>query len=477
MVFNFIIFDLVFLVLFIVFISIFLYVNKKNLGTEGGLILYRTRWGIKLINYVGGKYKKTLKALSYVSISLGYVLMVGILLLIFQTVYIYLTTPIARVIRAPPIMPLIPYFPKLFGVESFFPPFYFIYFIIAVGIVATVHEFSHGIFARRFKIKIKSTGFAFLKWFPALFGAFVEQDEKQMEKASKFKQMSILSAGVFANIIITLIFFLLLIGFFGLAFTPSGINFDSYSYSVVGISSIISVNNQLIFNYSRNEISGLLNEKELNQNQTKKERYVSTKEFFNGQEERGGKIILYHDAPAINNNLGGIIQEINGVLITNTKKLTEELNKYNPGDIIKIKSIKENGVSEDEIILARNLDSDKKEQAFLGIGFFDKSRDGILGKVYKIIAGFKEENVYYEPKYEFSVFIYDLLWWIIIINLLVALFNMLPLGFLDGGRFFYLTIFGITRSKKIAEKSFLGITYFLLFLLLVLMTKWIFIFF
>ena len=38
-----------------------------------------------------------------------------------------------------------------------------------------------------------------------------------------------------------------------------------------------------------------------------------------------------------------------------------------------------------------------------------------------------------------------------IINLLVALFNMLPLGFLDGGRFFYLTFLGLTGSEKVAK--------------------------
>ena len=475
MAFNFIIFDLVFLALFIVFTSIFLYVNKRNLGSEGGLILYRTQWGIKLINYIGGKYKKTLKALSYVSISLGYVLMTGILLLIFQTVYIYLTTPIARVIKAPPIMPLIPYFPRLFGVESFFPPFYFIYFIVAVGIVATVHEFSHGIFARRFGIKIRSTGFAFLKWLPALFGAFVEQDEKQMEKASKYEQMSILSAGVFANIIVTLIFFLLLVGFFGFAFAPAGVSFDSYSYSIVGLSSIISINGQEIIDSNYENILGLLNDEELNVIQTEDKKYVTTKNFFDSQEEKEGFVVLYNDAPAVKVNLGGIIQEINGVTITSTEKLTEELNRYNPGDKITIKSIKESSVSEDEIVLAENPNIEGKP--FLGIGFFEKSGKGILGKVYGFISGFKDKSVYYEPNFESSVFIYDLLWWIIIINLLVALFNMLPLGFLDGGRFFYLTVFGITKSKKFAERLFTGITYFLLFLLLVLMVKWGFTFF
>ncbi len=70
------------------------------------------------------------------------------------------------------------------------------------------------------------------------------------------------------------------------------------------------------------------------------------------------------------------------------------------------------------------------------------------------------------------MFIKDFLWWIFIINLLVALFNMLPVGILDGGRFFYLTILGITHSEKIAKKSFKIMTQLILLSLIVIMVKW-----
>ena len=70
---NFIIIDLVLLFLFMLFLGMFLYINKRNLGTEGGLILYRAQWGVKLINFIGEKYTKTLQFLSYVSIFLGYI--------------------------------------------------------------------------------------------------------------------------------------------------------------------------------------------------------------------------------------------------------------------------------------------------------------------------------------------------------------------------------------------------------------------
>ena len=145
--------------------------------------------------------------------------------------------------RSPPITPLIPYFPQLFGMEQFFPDFYFIYFIVAVGIAMTVHEFSHGIFARKSNIDIKSTGFGFIKYFPLLFGAFVEQDDEQMTKRSSFEQKAMLSAGVFANILTAILFFFIMGLFFVSSFSAGGVFFSGYAMNIIEISEINSVNN------------------------------------------------------------------------------------------------------------------------------------------------------------------------------------------------------------------------------------------
>ncbi|GAI80863.1 unnamed protein product, partial [marine sediment metagenome] len=118
---NFIIYDISLLILFVIFISIFLYRKKKNLKKEGLLFLYKTSWGIKLINSVGNKYKRTLKTLSYVSIGLGYSLMAGMIYLFGKIVWIYIfNQDVVRAIKIPPIMPLIPYLPQVFKL-SFLP--------------------------------------------------------------------------------------------------------------------------------------------------------------------------------------------------------------------------------------------------------------------------------------------------------------------------------------------------------------------
>ena len=160
---SFWVYDVGFLILFSIWVAWFLRSRKKALAREGIIFMYRTQLGVKAIKYIGDNFKKTLHTLKYVIIAVGFALMGTMIWMLWTTLSIYILHPeITKVIKAPPIAPLIPYFPKLFGMQSFFPPFYFIYFIVALAIVAVVHEFSHGIFMRLFKIKIKSTGLVFL---------------------------------------------------------------------------------------------------------------------------------------------------------------------------------------------------------------------------------------------------------------------------------------------------------------------------
>jgi membrane-associated protease RseP (regulator of RpoE activity) len=85
--------------------------------------------------------------------------------------------------------------------------------------------------------------------------------------------------------------------------------------------------------------------------------------------------------------------------------------------------------------------------------------------------------VYYQSSMgDFGIFIYNLLWWIVIINISVALMNMLPLGIFDGGKFFYLSVLAITRSKKASEIAYKFSTWFFIILLAAMMIKWFLIF-
>ena len=472
---NLAVYDFALLGIFIIFLAVFLYRKKKNIQKQGLLLLYRANWGIKLINKVGEKYKKLLAKLSYVSIGMGYLLMVGILYLVGKIIYIYIAYPqIVRAIKVPPIMPLIPYIDKIVP-NLGLPPFYFTYWIIIIAIIASPHEFAHGIFASLNKVKIKKTGFGFFPFFlPIFLAAFVELDEKNMEKKSKFSQMAVLSAGTFANVLTAIFFFIIMWLFFSLSFAPAGIVFDDYAYDIVGIAGITMVNGVSITNATYEKVSNLTNDEGLNKIQADNRSYVATEEFLDTQGEIYNYTFLYYDSPAINAGLEGAITNINDAKITSLEVFQNELSKYSPGDEISVKTIVGEEVKEYEIELGENPNEDGP--GYLGVGFLDTSRSGVMGKIIDFIS-FKKSNMYYESKFDASWFIYNLLWWLVLISFSVALINMLPVGIFDGGRFFYLTILALTKSKVKAEKTFKFVTKFFLFLLLLLMVFWVISFF
>ena len=470
---SFIFYDIIFLVLFVAFFSYFLHSRKKNLQREGLLILYRTTWGMKIIDRIGKKFPRTLYVLSYISIAIGYILMVSVIYLIGRIVYIYATRPdIVQAIKIPPLLPLVPYIDKIVP-NLGLPSFYFTYFIIVIAIVAITHEMAHGIFMRRYNIKIKSTGFAFFPWFlPIIPAAFVEQDEKSMNKSKKFEQLAVLSAGTFANVLTAILFFAIIFVFFIFAFTPSGVIFDSYPYSIVGISGISMINGVNLENPTYEKILDFSDESGFNKITAENKNYIITKSDLERQKEINGNLVLYYDAPAINANLENVILKINGERTKSIEDLQEELSKYSPGDKITLNTLNEDGDDYDrEIILGENPED--KNLPWLGVGFSSQERSG-LGKIYSALA-FKDPHTYYQSKFgDLGLFIYDLLWWIILISVSVALINMLPVGIFDGGRFFYLTVLAIVKKESKAEKAFKFSTYFILFIFLLLMLLWAF---
>lgn len=465
---NFTVIDLALLVIFVIFVSAFLYRNKKNLKRDGLLYLYRTSWGMKLIDKTGKKYYKTLGFLSYVSVAIGYLLMAGILYMFGKIVYLYVAYPaVVKAIKIPPITPLLPYIDKLVP-NLGLPSFYFIYFIVILAIVAIFHEFAHGIFMRRHGIKVKSTGFGFFPFFfPIFLAAFVEQDEKSMESKKPFPQMAVLSAGTFANIITAIIGFGILVLFFALSFAPAGVQFNTYAYTATNVSMISSINGVDLTNTTYDKLVELSVDEEYNNITISGRDFVATKEFIESQNETAENyLVLYDDAPAIRNNISGAITQIDDERISSWNDLSNAISMYSPGNEVTITTT--DGVY--EIVLTARPDN--SSAAWMGIGIVDKILPTINGE--RMMIPYVGRNaVDYEPKFEFAVFILNFLEWLVLIAFSVALVNMLPMGIFDGGRFFYLTIFAITKSKRKAEKWFKGVTRFLLFLVILLMVFWV----
>jgi len=463
----FIIYDIILLVLFVIGVSLFLYKKRKNLKKEGLLFLYKTPWGLNLINRVGTKYPRTLKFFSYVSVFLGYVLMIFVLYLILKMVWIYLfNLEFVKAIKVPPIMPIVPYVDKI---VPGLPSFYFIYWILILAIIAITHEFAHGIYSVYNKIKVKSTGFGFFPFFlPVFLAAFVELDEKKMQKQKIFPQLSILSAGTFANILTAIFFLIVMILFFSLAFQPAGVVFDDYVYSAIPISTITMIGNISFENPTYEELILLDDYANV---KTRDNEYFEVKDFFDEE-----FVLVYENSPALLGGLKGAIINIDGKSVQNLEELKTEIKGKNIGDEIELITKTNEGEEKYEITLGKN--PFEENNAWLGIVFENYNTESIGGKIAEIINSVKDKNVYYEPKFDgVCIFIYNLLWWIILISISVALINMLPVGIFDGGRFFYLTILGLTKNEKIGRKSFSLSTSFFLFLLLLVMFAWFISFF
>jgi len=85
------------------------------------------------------------------------------------------------------------------------------YFAFAVVIVALPHELAHGIVSRLENIPVLSTGILAILVF---FGAFVEPDEKEFEKASLLARLRMLASGSSTNLVTALLFLILLTSLF-----------------------------------------------------------------------------------------------------------------------------------------------------------------------------------------------------------------------------------------------------------------------
>ena len=127
-----------------------------------------------------------------------------------------------------------------------------------------------------------------------------------------------------------------------------------------------------------------------------------------------------------------------------------------------------------EYVVVLGEHPEDSSRAYLGVGHNVAEPRGFIQGFLAKFMSFKESSTYYETTWDgdFVFFIYHLLWWVMIINLLVALFNMMPLGMLDGGRFFYLGVWGIFGSEKWAKRAYVAATYLILFMFVLMMFFW-----
>ena len=503
--------DVLFLIAFVILTILFLKKKSKKVVAEGGMFLYKTKIGLKVIDKIAKKHPRLLRFLGYIIVFLGYILMIGMIALLAQFVYIFTKPELVKIIKIPPLAPLIPYLPKIFKI-NWLPNLYFTYWIIAIAVIAIVHEGFHGIYARLHNIKIKSTGFGFLGpllaypfvsknkkkaititaiitliclflgFFVLAFFAFipiivflaffVEQDDNDMQKKKIFPQLTVLGAGVFANILVGIIFYLIMVGFFFSFYAPAGAMINIYPTNQAFIldSNNLETGQETLILYGNN----------LTQVIIKNKSYFAYN-FFLENIETLDSFPVFQDQPGIRNNILGddpiaktSITKVDDYEIHSFQELKNTIvENYNPGDEVNIEVKRNGGIVNYEIELGE--DYENPGMPVIGV-VFDGGVEGWRRVLYDVVEMnyLKDPSTYYAPKGDSQTiqFFFDLLWWLVLINISVALVNMLPVAIFDGGRFFYLSVLGLTKSEKIAKAAFKFVTILFLLILVLLMFLW-----
>lgn len=371
-------YDLLFAILFYGLVFIFFLKNRKKFQIHAKIIaLYKTKIGLKLMDKLA-TFKKFFKVLGYIGVVFGFAGMFFIFYYLIKG-----TINLLSGVGVPAVAPILP------GVRvSGLPVLSFWHWIIAIFIVAVVHEFAHGVLARSHNVKVKSSGFAF---FGPILAAFVEPDEKQLSKKKKRQQLSILSAGPFSNILVGLLCFVVML----LLITPL-------------------------------------------QNT-----------FFEGDGVLVHKLIEKTPAGELNLKAPFRILSINEDEIKDAKTLLEATSKLKPNQKIVLKTDK------GDFDLITDVNPEDPEKGFMGVSDFEMKN--------KI----REKYIPKESWINIFSWLSLLVLWLFVINIGIGLFNLLPIGPVDGGRMFYLLSLAIIKDPIKAKKFWSSISLFCLLLILI----------
>jgi len=164
--------------------------KKHGVAFESGMLIWRTKRGLRFIDRVGKRFRRFWVGFGNAATGIGFVLMIFVFVSLLLYVVLLLHNPGNAVPGAKLILPGIT-IPLVEG-------------IIALFSVLLVHESSHGYVMRAQDLRTKSTGL--LLWI-VIPGAFVEQDDKQLQRAPLVKRLRVYAAGSFANVVFALLCF------------------------------------------------------------------------------------------------------------------------------------------------------------------------------------------------------------------------------------------------------------------------------
>jgi hypothetical protein len=223
---------LVFLVLFVSGLAALLYLDRDKIERHFILFYRRTERGLDLIDRTAKKAPRFWNYYGWLGVFTGLASVVISFALMAQ---VYGEMLLSRTVENGPSLVL----PGLVSQNQFQAGVSFVpieYWVIGVGIIMLVHEFSHGIVARAEDFNINSVGWIVMGIFP---GAFVEPEGENMlpsgdgdremsetgiwDQGSWTSRLKVLGAGSLANYITAAIFFIAAIGMSAAVTQPSDV--------------------------------------------------------------------------------------------------------------------------------------------------------------------------------------------------------------------------------------------------------------
>lgn len=174
--------------------------KKHGLDVQPGYFMYKSKAFNSYIDRLTKKWRYFWLILS----NMGFAFSIGLMIM---SVYVLAINLVRFIVPATGAAgPVFPAIPVLF-IRLYWLP----YFFFAAAVVMVTHELAHGISARLENIPVLSTG---ILAFILLFGAFVEPDEKEFEKASLIGRLRMLAAGSATNLVTALLVIILMTGLF-----------------------------------------------------------------------------------------------------------------------------------------------------------------------------------------------------------------------------------------------------------------------
>lgn len=354
-------FQYILLILFVILMIIFIWTQRKAIQVNGifpllYFVMWRTQRGLKFMDRLANAAPRFWTWLFGAGIVACFAGMIFISYELIKNTALLFIAPGA----APGIQPVLPFEAK--GV--FFVPF--VYWLLSIFIIAAVHEFCHGIAARVHKMPVQSAGLAFLGVIvPLVPAAFVEPDEKVLQKQSRFKQLSVFAAGPFSNLLMAGIILLLVI------FIANPLAAAMLQPSGVRIANLEDGSPAALAGMQKNEV----------------------------------------------------ITGIDRIPTTYLENLTAVLKTKHPGDTI----VLETNVSAYAITLTPHPKN--ASRAYLGV--FSRQHADIKESFTAAYGAWSVPII---------LWLFGLLYWLFLLSLGIGLFNLLPIGPIDGGRMLQLAM-------------------------------------